>query len=442
MKRNLFWIFLLVVMFCGLLSISLYSFSDDRTMSVEENRTLTAMPLLTQDSWFSGEYAEQAEDFFSDHALFRGLLVTAAQKMEIVIERQSDVKLVSHDVDIGVDIDTVDPNIAQDSGGSDTTAAQASDAGAASSPDAAADEADTQQDYLVLADRILSVYHYSESSTMYYVNTINFCFNIVPDYINKFLMLAPSRIEFEEADLQQFSDAQKPVIDMVYQNVDSLVRTVDCYTPLSQQDINEAYFRTDHHWSQFGAYFAAKAFFETAGVDYVPIEQYEKFVGKPFLGYLYAQNNTTAASLKSYPDKLEYYLYNGINNQETFFTNGANGTYLEGHDVMIDPERQGYYTFLESSCSYLILDGSKSDGSCILVVGDSYADALVTWFAQSYERIILLDPREYIEGRTGFLSLIRSMDVTDFLMINHVVDLEHVYYTSQIENLTTEAGAE
>ncbi|PKM38624.1 MAG: hypothetical protein CVV04_14235 [Firmicutes bacterium HGW-Firmicutes-9] len=438
MKRNWIWAFLLAILFCALLGVSVYSYWDHQTVSVSENRMLTELPELNRDTWFSGGFAMQAEDFVSDHAMFRSDFIAVAQQIEVLIERESDMKLVSRDVDIGVDIDSVDPNIAQTAGSDNAATDQSGDANAAGNGDNA-EEADTQQDYLILDDRILSLYVYSESSAQYFVKTINTCFNIVPDYVNKYLLLAPSRIEFEAADLKQYSDPQKPVIDMVYQNVDSLVRTVDCYTPLSQQDVNETYYRTDHHWSQFGAYFAAKAFFETAGVDYVPIEQYDKLTGKPFLGYLYAQNNTVATSLKDYPDTLDYYLYQGINNKEIYYTNAEDGSYLEAEDVMIDPARQGYYTFLQSSCTYLILVGSKTDGSCLLVVGDSYADALVTWFAQSYERIILLDPREYEEGQTGFLNMVRNMGVTDFLIINHVNDLEHVYFTSQIENLTLEA---
>ena len=438
MKRNWVWVFLLAILFCALLGVSVYSYWDHQTVSTSENRMLTELPELNRDTWFSGGFAMQAEDFVSDHAMFRSDFIAVAQQIEVLIERESDMKLVSRDVDIGVDIDTVDPNIAQTAGSDNAATDQTGDANAAGNGDNA-EEADTQQDYLILDDRILSLYVYSESSAQYFIKTINTCFNIVPDYVNKYLLLAPSRIEFEAADLKQYSDPQKPVIDMVYQNVDSLVRTVDCYTPLSQQDVNETYYRTDHHWSQFGAYFAAKAFFEVAGVDYVPIEQYDKLTGKPFLGYLYAQNNTVATSLKDYPDALDYYLYQGINNKEIYYTNAEDGSYLEAEDVMIDPARQGYYTFLQSSCTYLILEGSKTDGSCLLVVGDSYADALVTWFAQSYERIILLDPREYEEGQTGFLNMVRNMGVTDFLIINHVNDLEHVYFTSQIENLTLEA---
>ena len=438
MKRNWVWVFLLAILFCALLGVSVYSYWDHQTVSTSENRMLTELPELNRDTWFSGGFAMQAEDFVSDHAMFRSDFIAVAQQIEVLIERESDMKLVSRDVDIGVDIDTVDPNIAQTAGSDNAATDQTGDANAAGNGDNA-EEADTQQDYLILDDRILSLYVYSESSAQYFIKTINTCFNIVPDYVNKYLLLAPSRIEFEAADLKQYSDPQKPVIDMVYQNVDSLVRTVDCYTPLSQQDVNETYYRTDHHWSQFGAYFAAKAFFEVAGVDYVPIEQYDKLTGKPFLGYLYAQNNTVATSLKDYPDALDYYLYQGINNKEIYYTNAEDGSYLEAEDVMIDPARQGYYTFLQSSCTYLILEGSRTDGSCLLVVGDSYADALVTWFAQSYERIILLDPREYEEGQTGFLNMVRNMGVTDFLIINHVNDLEHVYFTSQIENLTLEA---
>lgn len=431
MKRNGFCVFVVALAFCCLFGISVYSFWNPQTVSTEENRALTSMPVFDKKTWFSGEFSQEAEDFFSDHILYRSWSIACAQEFETLMARQSELQIVSHDVDIGADIAAVDPSAADSGTFSDSTTANTT-----VSDDTTADE---QQDYLILSDRILSLYQSDEANTWYYINTVNACFNIVPDYINKYLILAPSRIAFEETAYQEYSSDQKASIDLVYDNVDSLVLAVDCYTPLSEQDVDETYFRTDHHWSQFGSYFAAKALFDIAGIDYVPIEDYDEYEAGTFLGFLYAQNKAAAVDLANYPDKLEYYLYDGINNNMTYYTLGDNGEYVEAQALMIDPSRQGYYTFLESSCVYSVIDGSQHDGSCLLVVGDSYADALCTWLAQSFEKVVVLDLFEFEEGRAGFVNMIRNMDVTDFLIINHVNNLEHVNFTAEIKNLTQDA---
>ena len=55
------------------------------------------------------------------------------------------------------------------------------------------------------------------------------------------------------------------MIDYVYSKMGSNVHTVDAYSKLAAHIDEYIYFRTDHHWTQLGAYYAYTAFCEAAG---------------------------------------------------------------------------------------------------------------------------------------------------------------------------------
>jgi len=55
------------------------------------------------------------------------------------------------------------------------------------------------------------------------------------------------------------------------------VLKVDTYAALVEHNDEYIYFRTDHHWTALGAYYAYEAICEAAGFDVVPLEEFEEF---------------------------------------------------------------------------------------------------------------------------------------------------------------------
>lgn len=66
------------------------------------------------------------------------------------------------------------------------------------------------------------------------------------------------------------------------------------------------YFRTDHHWTARGAYYAYSAFCQAAGLEPVPLNALESGKIENFVGSMYRYTN--ADVLKNNPDYLEYFL--------------------------------------------------------------------------------------------------------------------------------------
>ena len=66
------------------------------------------------------------------------------------------------------------------------------------------------------------------------------------------------------------------------------------------------YFRSDHHWTTLGAYYAYRTFAKVAG--FTPVDKNTLQTGKlsPFLGLFYKDTKSTA--LSNDPDYVEYFI--------------------------------------------------------------------------------------------------------------------------------------
>lgn len=424
-------VFLLLLLLIG--GISAYAFFDTQTISEAENRTLAKRPTLSAQSWFSGAFATGAEDFLSDHVYQRSALVAVAKRMEALMERKTEIKLVTH-------------NASDMAGNAAAQTAQAGqteispEGGATTALDnagALAAEEETTQDRLILEDRILSVYRDAPDNLTYYAQVANAFFGMFPDYINKYCLLAPSRIAFETPDIAAYSDDQKAAIAFVYDKLDPLVTSIDTYPNLEKrsQRLDDIYFRTDHHWTHLGAYCAAEAMFETIGLPYSPLDAYERKEANGFLGYYYAQDPDPA--LENHRDELIYYLpkEHSVPRSVLYIPN-EDGTLEPEESVTVNPLRGGYYTFAGSSFAYAVTDGARADGGSILLVADSYGNAFSTWLAENYSRVVQIDPRDYVLGREGVLALAEEYAITDVMLCDYLGAVDSAYFPAQIEHLT------
>lgn len=89
-------------------------------------------------------------------------------------------------------------------------------------------------------------------------------------------LITPNGGEFYSPEsLHTGEHSQKDMIDFCYSQMDDKIITVDAYSKLRSHTDEYIYFRTDHHWTQLGAYYAYTAFCEAAGFDAVPLDQFQ-----------------------------------------------------------------------------------------------------------------------------------------------------------------------
>ena len=72
----------------------------------------------------------------------------------------------------------------------------------------------------------------------------------------------------------------------------------------------------------------------------------------------------------------------------------------------------------------------------MLLMGDSYCNALCTWVAENVSRLVVVDPREYGLGREGILELYDQYKFSQVIVCNYVNNLESGYYSGLMQSLT------
>jgi len=237
-----------------------------------------------------------------------------------------------------------------------------------------------------------------------YAEILNSYMSRVPDNVRVFSMLAPIRVEFMGESYASSNDSQRETIDKINGLLDERIIRTATYERLAAHVGEYIHFRTDHHWTALGAYYAYLSFAEAAGLAPIDISNYIEHSIPGFLGSF--GKGSRNRTVRDHPDTLYYYtLDNGTTFSRRLFV------------IPDDLSRLSYRVFLGGDYSKLDFTSSNQNGRTLVVVKDSYANALIPWLAPHYERIIVIDSRQYTGSVTRLLG---ELEDADLLFMNYV----------------------
>ena len=177
---------------------------------------------------------------------------------------------------------------------------------------------------------------------------------------------------------------QKAVIDKAYELVSEKVGAIDCYSALSSSRGN-IYYRTDPHWTSLGAYMGYSACSNQMGFSPLSADRFDiEHASHSFTGSLSKRIGYYPA-----PDTVDIYSPHGMAlSAVTHVYDGESWTSREG---LYFRERldDGYAVFPGGEVALTVETGLSAPS--LLVMGDSYANALIPFFALHYSRITLVD---------------------------------------------------
>ena len=178
------------------------------------------------------------------------------------------------------------------------------------------------------------------------------------------------------------------------------------------------YYRTDHHWTTWGAYYAYTELCAAMGLQPVPAEQYEiTVVTENFRGTTFSKiNDLTIPGEPIHRFTLpELQLTVSYGMPERAETSDA-----QGSDGLCNPEYLGqkdkYSYFLDNIHEFITVDNPAADtGRRLVVIKDSYANCMIPFLAPHFEKMYIIDPRYY---RGSIIDFVASEDeVTDVLIL-------------------------
>lgn len=215
---------------------------------------------------------------------------------------------------------------------------------------------------------------------------------------------------------------QGAAIDSVLGYMGSNVIGVDIYDDLFAHRDEYLYFRTDHHWTQLGAYYAYTDFCETKGIEPHSLDEYEQVAYEGFVGSFYFNFNdsymSTVQILRDNPDIV--YTYRPISNTNMTVTTSDGSTYK--WDVVYDVSNyttgSKYSCFIAGDNPYTVIENSDiSDDTSCIVVKESYGNAFVPYLVDHYQTVYVIDQR-YWDG--NIINLAKEKNVTDVIFANNL----------------------
>ena len=149
---------------------------------------------------------------------------------------------------------------------------------------------------LVVGDRAMEVPYGDKDTIRSYADAVNDIAAKLGSSVRTFSIAVPNAAAFY-APAENQHMLQTDMIAACYDRLKELKSTaiaVDAYSKLEAHKDEYLYFRSDHHWTALGAYYAYTAFCESAGLKAEPLSKFESGEYTGFLGSLYS-------AIKAYP---------------------------------------------------------------------------------------------------------------------------------------------
>ena len=463
------FVFGLVVM--GVMNLFLYNKEE---VSAAENRALAKFPPFSAEALKSGAFFSGIEEFYADRFMFRnswlGLndKLTALKGMagedeaEIITLKTGDqfaadpdqAREAAHEPKVDKPVETEQAaaeessvpaglvssvrdlndrvklyarrQIAdylarhpEESGPSETAPAQSAPNTEITIEDTQDNETgEVKSNFLVLKDAAYEIFGYREASCQFYAESVNQFAAKMPESVRVFSLVAPSHIEFiPNKKYREMAGSQEEAIRLINSFLSPRITPVDARSSLLAHYQEYLYFRSDHHWTARGAYYAYEAFVKAAGFSPVTLDKYEKKEFPGFLGTLY--DKTRSAKIAANPDTVEVFMPLV---ESTFQIHTAKGGLLnwsvinEGYGK---PNiKNKYLVFLSGDEPLSVITTNVDTDRKILVFKDSYGNAFIPFLMNHYKEIHVIDPRHFQANAVAY-AMEQGFD--DVLFLNYSV---------------------
>ncbi|MBR4223424.1 MAG: hypothetical protein IKR73_01290 [Oscillospiraceae bacterium] len=420
------------------------------TESEVEKRKLAERPALTQEAWFSGTFAKEFDKWFSDTVPYREQIVTmvsAINKRKGIAAPTfyGNVQMVAttetSPVTTPAVTDASAPVTNETMGVTGTDLPESDMPGGETMPAVTETPEETVTEVTTTEELVENIAEFSNNGIivdgvkMYgdnagvmlfggndpagtrYAQVISRYKELLGDDINVYNMVVPTSVEFYlPHKFSLYSVSEKDAIQHIYDSYTADVIPIDAYSEIAEHTDEYIYLRTDHHWSQRGAYYAYKAFCKALGMDCPDIDKdYEVKTKTGFVGSLYGYTND--ATLKNSPEIFTYYMPKS--EYHTYYYKYRDLS-SAGESVLFHEYAEGvncYGMFLGTDQIHTKITTGLDTGRKICVFKESYGNAFVPFLVDNFDEIYVIDIRYF---GTNAVRYIREKGITDVLFIDNI----------------------
>ena len=404
--------------------------------SALEKRELTKFPKFTLASFWDGSYFTGISEWYADTYPMREGLIGAYHGLQELYglrgeQLVGDGGQVADDIpDIPSDPDTTDIVITDRA---ETGTAAVTDpveppdtdepASTTAPPTGGGDVAEPERSgsLYIVGDSAYDLYYFSAAASDRYASLISRAGEKLAGQAKVYSILIPLSysINLDQATQNKIgvSDAEQ-AINYMYAKMGGSVTKVPIFKTMQAHADEYLYFRTDHHWTALGAYYAYSVYCAVRGIPATPLSAYTVTTYDGFLGTHYSATGST----KIKADTITAYIPNATN--AIYLTDGGvRQKYSKG---IVTPNIGAMYAAVGSQYNCFVLgdhalgeihNETKTDGSSVLVVKESFGNAFVPFLVDSYEYVYVVDAR-YYDG--DLVEFVTSRGIRDVIFINNL----------------------
>lgn len=410
---------IMIALFCAVMVLGFVlglAFFLRPSYSESEKRELTKFPTFTVSTFLSGAYTEQISTWFADTFPFREGLISLNDTI-MSLKGFATEQFQSGASNLGGQ---------ENQGGEDV-------------------KVETIAGYYITGDTAYEMYYQNKTNSARYSALINAAAQKLDGKAKVYTVVVPLAYAYNDKVLQK-TDASDPkaAIDSMYGAITHKnAIKVDAYGALSAHKDEYLYFRTDHHWTARGAYYAYTAYAQSAGLTAHPLDYYEKLEFEGFLGTLYS--HTKAPALQKNPDVLEAFVPQGSNNLYVHTADGerqkfTGGVVRKDTDRFYPAAASKYNCFLTSDnplgteqsyyCS--IENPNIQDGSAVVLVKESFGNCFAPFLVDHYQYVYIIDYRYFDGDLTQFVT---EKGARDVIFLNNITATSAAPRIAEMEGL-------
>lgn len=269
-----------------------------------------------------------------------------------------------------------------------------------------------------------------------YANIVNKYKRTFPN-ANVYCMIIPNAVAFYCPDTAKtWTDDELPAIRNILSRLSKDVKAVNIFDTLQAHVEEPIYSRTDHHWAPLGAFYAARHFAGIANVDFKDLSEYEPRVIHDYVGSMWTFSRDGA--VKDAPEEFIYYVPRDSSFSATRITykkvSKRVGRKKRRRTISwltaSEPESFSFFRNYEdgSSAAYCVFMGGDTNttsvvtqtknGRRLLILKDSYGNALPSNLFSSFEEIHVVDCRYFLQNMIEF---VKAHAITDILFANNLI---------------------
>lgn len=265
----------------------------------------------------------------------------------------------------------------------------------------------------IYGDAVYTQAWYNDSASQVYAQTVGYYKKLFGDDVRVSCVIAPvSSMVVDNEEVQSKIQNQDEMIQKIGAHMDPSVNFVNPYSEMYDHKDEYLFFKSDHHWTQRGAYYAYVAFANSVGLEPVALDKFDYEIRNDnYHGSLYSW--TKDERVKNFTDTIEVF---NPTKKLTMTVSSSNGaTY--NYDTAIVKTNNTYVTYIAGDNPYTVINvPDNPQDKNILVLKDSFGNAFVPFLCEHYGNIIVLDVRY---SSMNIYEQLKDYGLTDIVFVNN-----------------------